>query len=57
MAAGESHLSSWVARGCMVRGCLVFFLYSLRAFSKMRLKLELDTVGSGGLEDGPGAGG
>ena len=57
IAAGESHLSSWVARGCVVRRCLVFFLYSLRAFSKMELKLEVDTVGAGGLEDGPGVGG
>ena len=56
MAAGESHFSSWVARGCVVRCCLVCFLYSLRAFSKMVLKLEVDTVGVGGLEDGPGAG-
>ena len=57
MAAEELHPSSWVARGCVVRGCLVFFLYSLRAFSKTRLKLEEDTVGVGGLEDEPGAGG
>ena len=55
MAAGESHLLSWAARGCVVSGCLVFFLYSLRAFSKMMLKLEVDTVGFGGLEDEPGA--
>ena len=34
-----------------------FFLYSLRAFSKMELKLEVDIVGAGGLEDGPGVGG
>ena len=57
IAAGVSHLSSWLARGCVVRRCLVFFLYSLRAFSKMELKLEVDTVGAGGLEDGPGVGG
>ena len=56
MAVGESHFSSWVARGCAVRCCLVCFLYSLRALSKMRLKLEEDTVGIGGLEDGLGAG-
>ena len=55
MAAGESHFSSWVARGCVVRCCLVCFLYALRAFSKMRLKLEEDTVGIGGLEEEPGA--
>ena len=54
MAAGESHLSSWVARGCVVSGCLVFFLYSLRAFSKMMLKLEVGTGVVGGLEDEPG---
>ena len=57
MAAGESHFSSWVARGCVVRRCLALFLYALRAFSKMRLKLEEDTVGFGGLEDELGAGG
>jgi hypothetical protein len=33
-----------------------FFLYALRAFSKMSLKLEVVAVGMGGLEDGPGAG-
>ena len=55
MAAGESHFSSWVARGCVVRCCLVCFLYALRAFSKMRLKLEEDTAGIGGLEEEPGA--
>ena len=55
MAAGESHFSSWVARGCVVRCCLVCFLYALRAFSKMRFKLEEDTAGIGGLEEEPGA--
>ena len=57
MASGELHPSSWVARGWVVRGCLVFFLYDFRAFSKMMLKLEVDTVGVGGSEDEPGAGG
>jgi hypothetical protein len=57
MAAGEeSHLSNSVARGCAVRRCLVFVLYSLRAFSKMMLKLEESAVGVGDLEDEPGAG-
>ena len=57
IAVGESHLSSCVARGCAVRRCLVLFLYALRAFSKMTLKLEVDAVVAGScLEDEPGAG-
>ena len=55
IAAGESHLSSWIARGWVVRRCLVLFLYALRAFSKMSLKLEVDAVVAGGSEDEPGA--
>jgi hypothetical protein len=47
MAAGESHAWSWLKRGCVVRSCPVVFLYVLRAFSKMTLKLDDDAVAGG----------
>ena len=36
--------------------CLVFFLYSLSAFSKTTLKFEVVVVGIGCLEEEPGVG-
>lgn len=50
MAAGELHSWSWLARGWMVRSCLVVCWYALRAFSKMPLNLEDDAVVGGVLD-------
>lgn len=47
IAAGESHACSWAVRGWAVRSCLVFFLYVLRALSKMTLKLEDEVAATG----------
>ena len=44
IAAEEPHAWSWLARGWVVRSCLVFILYAFRAFSKMTLKLEEDGI-------------